>query len=213
MPECLSLGARLLQNVVPSNRLEVLTGNSCRPVRGAAISPYAFEGCEKLEAGAQMINISHSSSSGKAFAQCQQLAAIDLSHTQVGIINVQVFSNCPSLTQATLPKHLTKIRAEAFEACILLCTADASTAASQHWTQSFCRVQQTSMPHPSPRRGRQTPSTSSSQCLRRVSGTNRPRRNLLFIGTGQSTHPKTQHGNAGRKHPDGCPCSCLSPIW
>ena len=112
--------------------------------QGCYHSPYAFESCEKLEqiglpwtkaitdvraatsppeglptgcfysAGIQMINISHST---------EQLTAIDLSHTQVGIINVQVFSNCRSLTQAILPKHLTEIRAEAFEACISLCAA------------------------------------------------------------------------------------------
>ena len=132
----------------------VLTGNSCRLARGATISPYAFEGCEKLKqiglpwakaiadvrvaasppeglptgcfysAGMQRIDIMHSTEfiGHKAFAQCQQLTAIDLSHTQVGIINVQVFFNCRSLTRIILPKHLTEIRAEAFEACILLCT-------------------------------------------------------------------------------------------
>ena len=137
-----------------AQKVGVLTGNSCRLVRGATISPYAFEGCEKLKqiglprtkaitdvraatsppeglptgcfysAGIQMINITHSTEfiGHKAFAQCQQLTAIDLSHTQVGIINVQVFSNCRSLTQVILPKHLTEIRAEAFEACILVCT-------------------------------------------------------------------------------------------
>ena len=58
----------------------------------------------------------------KAFAQCQQLIAIDLSHTRVRIVQVQVFSHCRALAQITLPKHLTEIGAEAFEACVLLCT-------------------------------------------------------------------------------------------
>ena len=154
MPGCLSLGARLFAECCALEQVGVLTGNSCRLVRGATISPYAFEGCEKLKqiglprtkaiadvraatspseglptgcfysAGVQMINITHSTEfiGHKAFAQCQQLTAIDLSHTQVGIINAQVFSNCRSLTQVILPKHLTEIRAEAFEACMLLCT-------------------------------------------------------------------------------------------
>ena len=35
---------------------------------------------------------------------------------------MQVFSHCRALTQAILPRRLTEIRAEAFEACVLLCT-------------------------------------------------------------------------------------------
>ena len=58
----------------------------------------------------------------KAFAQCQQLIAIDLSHTRVRIVQVQVFSHCRALAQITLPKHLTEIGAEAFEACVSLST-------------------------------------------------------------------------------------------
>ena len=54
----------------------------------------------------------------RAFAQCQQLIAIDLSHTRVKIVQVQVFSHCRALTQITLPKHLAEIGAEAFEACV-----------------------------------------------------------------------------------------------
>ena len=53
----------------------------------------------------------------KAFAQCQQLIQVDLSQTQVYTVHVQVFSHCRSLTQVSLPKHLTEIGAEAFEAC------------------------------------------------------------------------------------------------
>ena len=58
----------------------------------------------------------------KAFAQCQQLTEVDLSQTQVDIVHTQVFSHCRSLTQISLPRHLTEIGAEAFEACGSLCT-------------------------------------------------------------------------------------------
>ena len=105
-------------------QIGLLWAKAITDVRAAASPPEGLPtGCF-YSAGVQMINITHSTEfiGHKAFAQCQQLTAIDLSHTQVGIINVQVFSNCRSLTQIILRKHLTEIRAEAFEACILLCT-------------------------------------------------------------------------------------------
>ena len=58
----------------------------------------------------------------KAFAQCQQLTVVDLSQTQVDIVHMQVFAHCRSLAQISLPRHLTEISAEAFEACGSLCT-------------------------------------------------------------------------------------------
>ena len=58
----------------------------------------------------------------KAVAQCQQLTTVDLSHTQVRTVQVQVFSHCRALAQISLPKYLTEICAEAFEACVLLST-------------------------------------------------------------------------------------------
>ena len=58
----------------------------------------------------------------KAFAQCQQLITMDLSHTRVRIVQEQVFSHCRALVQVTLRKHLTEISAEAFEACVSLST-------------------------------------------------------------------------------------------
>ena len=157
MPGCLFLGARLFAECCALEQVGVLTEPSCQLVRGATISPYAFEGCAKLRqiglpwtkasagmhgvtsppeglptgcfhsAGIQTINLPQSTIfiGHKAFAQCQQLTAIDLSHTQVRIVQVQVFSlfsHCRSLAQISLPKHLTEIGAEAFEACVSLCT-------------------------------------------------------------------------------------------
>ena len=62
-------------------------------------------------AGLQVINIPQSTVfiRHKAFAQCQQLTAVDLSHTQVNIVHVRVFSHCRSLAQISLPKHLAEI--------------------------------------------------------------------------------------------------------
>ena len=48
MPGCLSLGARLFAECCALEQVGVLTGNSCRLANGATISPYAFEGCERL---------------------------------------------------------------------------------------------------------------------------------------------------------------------
>ena len=92
-------------------------------------------------AGLQVINIPQSTVfiGHKAFAQCQQLTAVDLSHTQVDIVRVRVFSHCRSLAQISLPKHLTEISAEDFEACVSLCTV-ALPRQLQHWTQSLCGV-------------------------------------------------------------------------
>ena len=42
----------------------------------------------------------------KAFAQCQQLTAVDLSQTQVDIAHMQVFAHCQALAQISLPRHL-----------------------------------------------------------------------------------------------------------
>ena len=154
MPGCLFLGARLFAECCALEQVGVLTELSCQLVRGATISPYAFEGCAKLKqiglpwikastgmqgitsppeglptgcfhsAGIQTINLPQSTIfiMHKAFAQCQQLTTVDLSHTQVRIVQVQVFSHRRSLAQISLPKHLTEIDAEAFEACVLLCT-------------------------------------------------------------------------------------------
>ena len=148
MPGCLFLGARLFAECCALERVGVLTENSCRLARGATISPYAFEECGKLRqiglpgtkanidvlsatpppeglpAGIQRIDIIRSTEfiGHKAFAQCQQLTAIDLSRTQVSILSMQVFSHCRALTQVILPWCLTEIRAEAFEACVLLYT-------------------------------------------------------------------------------------------
>ena len=49
MPGRLSLGARLFAECCALEQVGVPTGNSCRLVRGATISPYAFEGCERLK--------------------------------------------------------------------------------------------------------------------------------------------------------------------
>ena len=49
MPGCLSPGARLFAECCALEQVGVLTGNSCRRVRGAGISPCAFEGCERLK--------------------------------------------------------------------------------------------------------------------------------------------------------------------
>ena len=48
MPGCLSLGARLFAECCALEQVGVLTENSCRLASGATISPYAFEGCERL---------------------------------------------------------------------------------------------------------------------------------------------------------------------
>ena len=154
MPGCTSLGARLFAECCALEQVGVLTGNSCRLASGATISPYAFEGCERLtqiglpqskavtgmqgvssspeglptgcfhSAGIQVISMPQSTAfiGHKAFAQCQQLAEVDLSQTHVDIVHMQVFSHCRSLAQILLPKHLTEISAEAFEACVSLCT-------------------------------------------------------------------------------------------
>ena len=154
MPGCVSLGARLFAECCALEKVGVLTENSCRLARGAALSPYAFEGCEKLvqiglpsiravadmrvassslvglpagcfhSAGIREISVPRATAfiGNKACAQCQQLIHVDLSQTQVNILHTQVFSHCRSLTQVSLPKHLTEIGAEAFEACESLCT-------------------------------------------------------------------------------------------
>ena len=141
MPGCLFLGARLFAECCALEQVGVLTELSCQLVRGATISPYAFEGCAKLKqiglpwikasagmqgitsppeglprgcfhsAGIQTINLPQSTIfiGHEAFAQCQQLTTVDLSHTQVRIVQVQVFSHCRSLAQISLPEHLTEI--------------------------------------------------------------------------------------------------------
>ena len=48
MPGCVSLGARLFAECCALERVGVLTENSCRLASGATISPYAFEGRERL---------------------------------------------------------------------------------------------------------------------------------------------------------------------
>ena len=47
-PGCVSLGARLFAERRALEQVGVLTENFCRLARGATVSPYAFEGCEKL---------------------------------------------------------------------------------------------------------------------------------------------------------------------
>ena len=48
MPGCVSLGARLFAECCALEKVGVLKENSCRLANGAIISPYAFEGCERL---------------------------------------------------------------------------------------------------------------------------------------------------------------------
>ena len=48
MPGCVSLGARLFAECCALEQVGVLTENSGRLASGATISPYAFEGCERL---------------------------------------------------------------------------------------------------------------------------------------------------------------------
>ena len=72
--------------------------------------------------------------------------AIDLSHTRVRTVQVQVFSHCQALAQITLPKHLTEIGAEAFEACVSLCTIALPPF--------LCGVQQSDMSHTTQRQSR-----------------------------------------------------------
>ena len=45
---CVSLGARLFAECCALEQVGVLTESSCRLASGATISPYAFEGCERL---------------------------------------------------------------------------------------------------------------------------------------------------------------------
>ena len=47
-PGCVTLGARLFAECCALENVGVLTENPCRLVRGAIISPYAFEGCARL---------------------------------------------------------------------------------------------------------------------------------------------------------------------
>ena len=154
MPGCVSLGARLFAECCALEQVGVLTENSCRLASGATISPYAFEGCERLaqiglpptkaitdmraassspvglptgcfhSAGIRVIRTPRATAfiGHKAFAQRQQLTVVDLSQTQVDIVRMQVFAHCRSLAQISLPRHLTEISAEAFEACGSLCT-------------------------------------------------------------------------------------------
>ena len=48
MPGCLSLGARLFAECCALEQVGVVTESPCRLASGAIISPYAFEGCERL---------------------------------------------------------------------------------------------------------------------------------------------------------------------
>ena len=95
--------------------IDVLSATS--PPKGLPTGCFYSAGIQRIDIIRSTEFIGH-----KAFAQCQQLTVIDLSHTQVSILSMQVFSHCRALTQAILPRHLTEIRAEAFEACVLLCT-------------------------------------------------------------------------------------------
>ena len=49
MPGCVSLGARLFAECCALEKVGILTENPCRLACGAVISPYAFEGCARLE--------------------------------------------------------------------------------------------------------------------------------------------------------------------
>ena len=49
MPGCVSLGVRLFAECCALEKVGILTGHPCRLACGAVISPYAFEGCTRLE--------------------------------------------------------------------------------------------------------------------------------------------------------------------
>ena len=109
--------ARLAQIGLPLTRATTGIQELTSPPEGLPTGCFHSSGIQDIHLSQATEFIGH-----KAFAQCQQLIAIDLSHTRVRIVQVQVFSHCRALAQITLPKHLTEIGAEAFEACVSLCT-------------------------------------------------------------------------------------------
>ena len=108
---------KLRQIGLPGTKASVDVLSATPPPEGLPTGCFYSAGIQRIDVIRSTEFIGH-----KAFAQCQQLTAIDLSRTQVSILSMQVFSHCRALTQVTLPWCLTEIRAEAFEACVLLCT-------------------------------------------------------------------------------------------
>ena len=110
--------ARLKQTGLPLTKAITGSQDITSPPEGLPTGCFYSAGIQNINFPQCTVFIGH-----KAFAQCQQLTTVDLSLTQVRTMQVQVFSRCWTLAQISLPKYLTEICAEAFEACALLSTA------------------------------------------------------------------------------------------
>lgn len=80
----------------------------------------AFNDCKQLTTITFLSDSSLTNISGKAFANCVKLEKIDLSSTQVKIIDPLAFQGCTNLKEITFSETLEEIRAKAFYECFSL---------------------------------------------------------------------------------------------
>ena len=80
----------------------------------------AFRDCKELTTITLLSDSSLTNISGKAFANCVKLEKIDLSSTQVKIIDPLAFQGCTNLKEIAFSETLEEIRAKAFYECFSL---------------------------------------------------------------------------------------------
>ena len=129
MPGCLSLGARLFAECCALEQVGVVTESPCRLASGAIISPYAFEGCERLaqiglpSTKAMMDLRSVSSPLEGLPAGCFHSAGIQvLSMPQsTAFIGHKAFARCQQLTEIDLSQtQVNIVHMQVFSHCRLL---------------------------------------------------------------------------------------------